>query len=111
MTWCFRIRVNLRPTSKLQYEEREWIIDQPDCGQQVRLAAVDATSLAEARRVALRGEGYSTEAEAVSAGQEWRARLMRAFVPLPVGADFGDRTRMALLRNTAWPLMRPASGR
>ena len=91
MTWCFRIRVNLRPTSKLQCEEREWIIDQPDSGQQVKLAALATTSLAEARRVALRGEGYATEAAAVSAGQEWRARLMKAFLPLPVGADFGDR--------------------
>ena len=91
MTWCFRIRVNLRPTSKLQCEDREWIIDQPDSGQQVKLAALATTSLAEARRVALRGEGYATEAAAVSAGQEWRARLMKAFLPLPVGADFGDR--------------------
>jgi len=91
MTWCFRIRVNLRPTSKLQCEEREWIIGQPDSCKQVKLVALDATSLAEARRIALRGEGYSTEAEAISAGQEWRARLMKAFIPLPVGAEFGDR--------------------
>ena len=91
MTWCFRIRVNLRPTSKLQCEEHEWIIDQPNPGQQVKLVALATTSLAEARRVALRGEGYATEAAAVSAGQEWRARLMKAFLPLPVGADFGDR--------------------
>ena len=45
MTWCFRIRVNLRPTSKLQCEEREWIIDQPDSGQQVKLAALEELSI------------------------------------------------------------------
>ena len=37
----------------------------------------------------LTGSGYESEAEAMAAGELWRARLMRAFAALDVGADFG----------------------
>jgi len=66
-------------------------------GQQVKLISRAPGSLdnlgplSEARSVTLRGSGYSSEDEAMAAGQLWRARLMRAFAAVRIGADFGDR--------------------
>jgi hypothetical protein len=110
VTWCFRNRIELRPTSRLQCSDPEWIIEDSGAGQQVKLIAkfprtipilVDRPKvlppehvgpIAEADVVILRGSGYASEAEAQIAGQQWRARLMRAFAAINVGADFGDRT-------------------
>jgi hypothetical protein len=107
VTWNFRNRIDLRPTSRLQCSEAEWIIDNPDSGKQVKLVAkfprsippvpggVDLAgperigSIAEATRLILTGSGYESETEAMAAGELWRARLMRAFAALDVGADFG----------------------
>jgi hypothetical protein len=97
MTWCFRIRAEIRETSKLECTSPEWIIEDRGPGQQVKLISrtdgpsSDPGPLSEARSVNLRGSGYSSEGEALEAGEAWRARLMRAFAGVRVGADFGDR--------------------
>lgn len=90
MTWCFRIRVDLH--SKLQCKDSEWIIDQPEPDRQIKLAAADAETIADAHCVTLRGSGYASEEEALAAGAKWRAQLMAAFTAIRVGADFGDRS-------------------
>ena len=45
--------------------------------------------IAEATRLVLVGSGYESETAAMAAGELWRARLMRAFAALDIGADFG----------------------
>lgn len=107
MTWNFRIRIDLQPTSRLQCSEPEWIIDNSEPGKQVELVAKFPRSIppvpgaidlaeperigpiAEATRLVLTGSGYESEAVAISAGELWRARLMRAFAAFHIGADFG----------------------
>lgn len=107
MTWSFRNRIDVRPTSRLQCSEPEWIIDDSEPGKLVKLVAkfprtvlpvpggVDLAEpervgpIAEATRLILTGSGYESEAAALAAGELWRARLMRAFAALNVGADFG----------------------
>jgi hypothetical protein len=97
VTWCFRVRADIRETSKLECATPEWVIEDRGPGQQVRLISRTPGSpdnpvpLSEARSVVLRGSGYSSEEEAAAAGQLWRARLMRAFAAVRIGADFGDR--------------------
>lgn len=89
MTWSFRLRFNLGATSKLESAEPEWVLAPPEDGPPVELVPADGTgSLAEARRLALRGSGYGSEADAAEA---WRERLMLVFARVRVGADFGDR--------------------
>jgi hypothetical protein len=98
VTWCFRVRADIRETSKLDCPSSEWLIEDCGPGHQVKLISRTPGSpdspgpLSEARSVTLRGSGYSSEDEAVAAGQLWRARLMRAFAAVRIGADFGDRT-------------------
>jgi hypothetical protein len=103
MTWCFRVRADIRETRKLDCASPEWVIEDRGPGQQVKLISRSPGSLdnpcplSEARSVVLRGSGYSSEDEATAAGQQWRARLMEAFAAIRVGADFGDRTSRILL--------------
>ena len=111
VTWNFRNRIDLRPTSRLQCSEPEWIIDDSEPGKQVKLVAkfprdippvpggIDLAGperigpIAEATRLILTGSGCESEVAAIAAGELWRARLMRAFAALDVGADFGgDQT-------------------
>jgi hypothetical protein len=105
--WNFRNRIDLRPTSRLECSEPEWIIDGSQPGKQVTLAAkfprnvppvprgIDLAEpervgpIAEATRLVLTGSGYESEGAAMAAGEVWRARLMRAFATLDIGADFG----------------------
>lgn len=113
MTWNFRNRIDLRPTSRLQCSEPEWIIDNSEPGKQVKLVArfprniapvpgaVDLAEparvgpIAEATTLVLTGSGYESEAAAMAAGELWRARLMRAFAALNIGADFGGENTLS----------------
>jgi len=95
VTWCFRVRADIRETSKLDYAETEWVIEERGPSQQVKLTSRTPGSpdgpLSQARSVTLRGSGYGSEDEATAAGQLWRGRLMKAFAAVRIGADFGDR--------------------
>lgn len=97
VTWCFRVRADIRETSKLDWASPEWVIEDYGPDQQIKLISRtpglpdNPGLLSEARSVTLRGSGYSSEDEAIAAGQLWRARLMRAFAAVRIGADFGDR--------------------
>src|SRR2546423_14855839 len=88
MTWCFRQRLDLHDTSKLECPDAEWVIETVEPARRVALGAHDAPSLAEARRVSLVGSGYDSESEAFSSGQFWKAHLMPAFANVRVAADF-----------------------
>lgn len=97
MTWCFRLRADIRETSGLGSTEPEWLIEDHGPGQQVKLVSRNPGSpepgpLSEARSVILQGSGYGSEDEAEAAGLLWRSRLIRAFATVRIGADFGDRT-------------------
>jgi hypothetical protein len=92
VTYCFRLRFNLGDTSKLECEDAEWVVRRDAGRRHISLVVADGSrSIAEARRLALRGSGFATAAEAEAAGKLWRSRLMRAFACIRVGADFGDR--------------------
>jgi hypothetical protein len=97
VTWCFRVRADIRETSRLGSTDTEWLIEDRGPGQQVKLVSRTPGSpepdpLSEARSIILRGSGYGSEGEAKAAGLLWRSRLMRAFATVRIGADFGDRT-------------------
>lgn len=90
MTWCFRLRFDLGATAKLDYNDAEWVVR--DGSPRVTLCPADEhATVAEARRLALRGNGYATERAAAGAGQQWRDWLILAFACVNVGADFGER--------------------
>jgi hypothetical protein len=65
-----------------------WVIVNSE-DERVVVAAVDGVPIAETDRLALRGEGYASEDEALAAGRRWGARLLQAFASINVAADFG----------------------
>ncbi len=111
MTWTFRNRIELQPHSRLQYDAPVWIIDNSGPDKQVKLISLppkygsvfqsSEAFLAESLNVSIKdaawlvlvGIGYNSEAEAMTEGELWRGRLMRAFATLNVAADFGDESR------------------
>lgn len=118
VTWTFRNRIELQPHARLQYEGPEWIIYNSESGEQVKIvgrrisnnipivqalqegiepAAAESLqgAIKDAQRVVLTGTGYNSESKAISAGELWRGRLMRAFAALNIAADFGDETRLS----------------
>jgi hypothetical protein len=118
MTWTFRNRIELQPHSRLQYDQPEWIIYNSESGEQVKLvgrrlqANIPVTqvlqegigptgaeslegAIKDAQRLVLTGTGYNSKVEAMSEGELWRGRLMRAFAALNIAADFGDESRLS----------------
>jgi hypothetical protein len=118
VTWTFRNRIELQPHARLQYDAPEWIIYNSGSGEQVKLvgrrlpedipvtqvlqegiepAAANSLegAIKDAQRLVLTGTGYNSEAEAMSEGELWRGRLMRAFAALNIAADFGDEIRLS----------------
>lgn len=115
MTWCFRLRADIRATSKLECPDTEWVIEDHGNARHVKLMARVPGSpdapLSEARSVTLRGTGYVSEDDAMSAGLLWRSRLMRAFASIGVGADFGDRAPHGHFSQAGLAAFGPSGGR
>lgn len=91
MTWCFRVRADIRTGCRLQLTEPEWTISQPDASIALTLKAVDAPTIAAARRISLWGRGFADQEAAEHAARDWTSRLMAAFAAIRLGADFGGR--------------------
>lgn len=97
VTWCFRVRADLPQVRRLSFASSEWLIEDRGPESQVKLVSHGSAlgdepiPLSEASSVVLRGSGYTSEDEAMAAGKTWRARLMKSFSALQIGADFGDR--------------------
>ena len=90
--FCFRIRVDVARNCALGLDEPEFVFTEPGASPKVRLrTGDDATSLREARRLAVIGSGYATAEDAESAAREWRSKLLAVFIELRFGVDFGDR--------------------
>jgi hypothetical protein len=67
-------------------------------------AEVDEQRLCDATKLVVRGESYTTEAEAAREGERWRDVISRAFARVHLPADFGDRKSSGTLTTAgaAW---------
>lgn len=112
MTWTFRNRIELQPHCRLQYPGPEWVLEDSGSGRHVKLTGrsrvdvpvlqiiqqgIDAippaseTPIQNSTILVLSGTGYESENDALSYGELWRGRLMRAFVTLNIAAVFDER--------------------
>ena len=109
MNWCFRLRLNLGDTSKLQCPDSEWIIQGTD--------PLEVVEVSCARRRRDPGRELATwrsvdpdmpRRQPQRAGRRaWRARLMRAFACVRIGADFGDRAPHGFVTNVGLQFLSP----
>lgn len=115
MTWTFRNRIELQPHCRLQYPDPEWVILDSGPGEEIKIVGryvnnipiaqvlnegIEQASpgpreapIKDTSRLILTGSGYPTEAQAMTEGDQWRTRLMRAFATLNIAADFGGEDR------------------
>src|SRR5262249_19071347 len=116
VTWTFRNRIELRPGSRLQHGEPEWIIEDSGSGNQIKLVGLPppknipvvqalqegiedtlanspAIPIKDAQRLVLTGIGYNSEAEAVAEGELWRGRGVGAFAAVNISGDFGRESQ------------------
>jgi hypothetical protein len=88
---CFRVPFNMSELSLLGVTEPEYEL-QKDGGQRVWLVStVVEQPLSEATSLTIRGEGYASDAQALTEGERWRDVVSRALARLHLAADFGDR--------------------
>lgn len=92
MTYSFRIRLNRCPTDTIRTDANEILLVADEPARKLRLhnPEVDGTIL-NSKQLALVGEGYETEDEALAAGRRYQDALAVALARHRVGADFGLR--------------------
>ncbi|HEV2808798.1 MAG TPA: hypothetical protein VGV93_00165 [Acidimicrobiales bacterium] len=96
MSYCFRIRFTMGLTVCLNLDVRESVLHRGGAVV-VTLKAADSDSIAQARRLAVSGSGYTSAEAATAEGGRWLSALQAAFARIHVGADFGLREPRASL--------------
>jgi hypothetical protein len=97
-SFSFRIRVDRSPTDTIEVTDSEIVLSEGDEVPRVSLKGQTVGQpLKDARHFVLLGTGYSTEAEAKTAGEFYETAFMLALARVRVGADFGDRSEKGLL--------------
>lgn len=96
--FSFRVPCELGTTRALRLDASEWVLSSAGEAPRVVLTCADQRNvspedrkLSFARRLELRGSGYSTKEAAIQAGELWQSHLMRIFACVFIGADFGHR--------------------
>jgi hypothetical protein len=92
MSYSFRIRVSVPPSSGVNIDEPIWPIGEGPGGQRIVLASQGASiPIWDSRVLIIRGSGFETAEAAEAAAANYRDMLTRAFACLRIAVDFGDR--------------------
>ena len=88
----FRLRFNRSPTDTLQSEETEFPLPTLETSHQLVLKAGESNkSIKDSSWIVLRGSGWASPEEAEKFGKFYTDTLLRTFVRLSLGADYGSR--------------------
>lgn len=92
MTYMFRVRFKVGPTTRIDAKVDELMLDETG-GTRVFLRSLTAGQLVnEADELAMRGEGYATEAQAADEGKRWIDALVLGLISEFMGTEFGERS-------------------
>lgn len=92
MTYMFRVRFKVGPTTRIDATVDELVLDETG-GVRIVLRSLTAGQLVnDANELAMRGEGYATEAQAAAEGKRWVGALVLGMISEFVGVDFGERS-------------------
>lgn len=92
MTYMFRVRFKVGRTTRIDAKVDELVLNETG-GVRVFLRSLTAGQLvSDAEELALRGEGYATDAQAVTEGNRWIGALILGMISEFVGIDFGNRS-------------------
>lgn len=91
MAYMFRVRFKVGPTMRIDAKVDELVLDETG-GVRVFLRSLTARQLvSEAVELAMRGEGYATEAQAAAEGKRWVGALVLGMISEFMGTEFGER--------------------
>jgi len=92
MTYMFRIRFNIGPTTRIDAKVDELVLNETG-GVRVFLKSLTQGQLVnEAHELTMHGEGYATENEAAAEGERWVGALALGTISEFVGIEFGKRS-------------------
>lgn len=92
MSKSFRIRLKLPGRLRTGINSDKWLLTPVDSKPEITLRSKKQGSPIEAgNELVMLGDGYSSEEEARTAGEQLRDAITLAFARLRIGADFGDR--------------------
>jgi hypothetical protein len=93
MTYMFRVRFKIGPNTRIEAKVDELVLDETD-GVRVFLRSLTPGQLvSDADEMAMRGEGYATEAQAAAEGKRWVDALVLGMISDLVGIEFGERSQ------------------
>lgn len=109
----YGFRVPFRMASRSLLDLAEPTHDLQICdGVWVRLSSAEpAGPLRNALRIAIRGDGYRSETDALKDGERWRDIVSRALARLHLAADFGERSPYGQMSKAGERVRRQALGR
>ena len=85
MTYMFRVRFKVGPNTRIEAKVDELVLDETG-GVRVFLKSLTAGQLVnDADELAMRGEGYATEAQAAAEGKRWVGALVLGMISEFVG--------------------------
>jgi len=88
----FRVRFKVGPNTRIEAKVDELVLDETD-GVRVFLRSLTTGQLvSDADELAMRGEGYATEAQAAAEGKRWVDALVLGTISEFVGTEFGERS-------------------
>lgn len=104
MNYMFRARFKVAPTIRIDANIEELVLDKTGDVRVCLKSLTPGQLVKDAEELALRGEGYSSEAQAADDGKRWVGALVLGTISEFVGIDFGQRDPMGWLSPTGLEL-------
>ena len=112
MAYSFRIRFILPDHMRVGIASEEYPLTPEGSIPKITLRSKKEGSLiSDSTELVLRGDGYSSEEEALLAGEHTRDAITRVFARLRIGADFGDRAPKRVVTEAGLKMLEQQKGK
>jgi len=112
MSYSFRIRLKLPDRLRIGIDSDEWPLTPVNSKPEIALRSKQQGSpIKGTKELVLRGDGYSSEEEARTEGEQLKDVLILAFARLHIGADFGDRASKGWVTHAGLQMLEQQTGK
>lgn len=111
-SYSFRIRLKLPDNLRIGINSDRWFLTPENSKPEIALRSKkDGLPISESEKLIIIGNGYNSENEAYTAGEEVRDAITLAFARLRIGADFGDRAPRGVVTDAGLRMFEEQTGR
>ena len=112
MSYSFRIWFKLPEALRIGIDSDKWLLTPINSRPEIALSSKQQGSpIAGIKELVLRGDGYSSEEEAHTEGEQLRDVLILALARLRIGADFGDRAPKGYMTEAGLQMLEQQTGK